>query len=127
MRDQVQNSFDEMQVNEEYFQKSIERTIKLLKRIQIEQKLDELLKRNEDISESLNEINEKTEQSNPGDSQTNDELTERQKEITDKLNRFEELKYKEIAKQLNISIKTVETQMSRALKKIKNFLREYLE
>ena len=44
-----------------------------------------------------------------------------------KLNRFEELKYKEIAKQLSISIKTVETQMSRALKKIRNFLREYLE
>jgi len=32
------------------------------------------------------------------------------------LNRFEGLKYREIAKELNISIKTVETQMGRALK-----------
>lgn len=42
------------------------------------------------------------------------------------LSRFEGLKYQEIADQLNISIKTVETQMSRALSKIRIQLREYL-
>ncbi len=44
-----------------------------------------------------------------------------------KLNRFENLKYKDIANKLNISVKTVETQMYRALKKIKDFLKDYLE
>ena len=44
-----------------------------------------------------------------------------------KLNRFENLKYKEIAEKLNISVKTVETQMYRALKKIKDFLKDYIE
>ncbi|MFZ6009450.1 MAG: RNA polymerase sigma-70 factor [Bacteroidota bacterium] len=42
------------------------------------------------------------------------------------LSRFEGLKYHEIAQQLNISIKTVETQMSRALSKIRLQLRDYL-
>lgn len=42
------------------------------------------------------------------------------------LSRFEELKYKEIAEKLNISIKTVETQMGKALKFLREELKDYL-
>lgn len=42
------------------------------------------------------------------------------------MSRFEELKYQEIADQLNISIKTVENQMGKALKMMRIQLQEYL-
>lgn len=43
-----------------------------------------------------------------------------------KLSRFEDLKYSEIADQLNISVKTVENQMGKALKIMREQLKEYL-
>ncbi|MCL4481634.1 MAG: RNA polymerase sigma-70 factor [Bacteroidetes bacterium] len=42
------------------------------------------------------------------------------------LSRDENLKYHEIAEMLGISVKTVETQMSRALSKLKSELKDYL-
>lgn len=43
-----------------------------------------------------------------------------------KLSRFEDLKYAEIAEQLNISIKTVENQMGKALRVMREQLKDYL-
>jgi len=43
-----------------------------------------------------------------------------------KMSRFEELKYAEIAGQLNISIKTVENQIGKALKIMRGHLKEFL-
>ena len=42
------------------------------------------------------------------------------------LSRFEELKYQEIADQLKISVKTVENHMGKALKIMRDQLKEYL-
>lgn len=50
-----------------------------------------------------------------------DLLPEKRREIF-MMNRFDELTYKEIAEVLNISLKTVETQMGRALKRLREIL-----
>lgn len=42
------------------------------------------------------------------------------------MSRFEELKYREIADRLKISVKTVEAQMGKALKQLRNLLGEYI-
>ncbi|RLD50220.1 MAG: RNA polymerase sigma-70 factor [Bacteroidetes bacterium] len=42
------------------------------------------------------------------------------------MSRYEGLKYKEIAEELNLSVKTVETHMSTALKVLRENLKEYL-
>ena len=54
-----------------------------------------------------------------------DELPEQCRAIF-QLSRFSELKYKEIAGQLGISVKTVEAQMSKALKLLRGKLADYL-
>ena len=53
------------------------------------------------------------------------ELPEQMRRIFE-FSRFEGLKYAEIASELNISVKTVETQMSRALVKLREKLSRYL-
>ncbi len=54
-----------------------------------------------------------------------DELPE-QCRLVFKLSRFEELKYSEIAEQLNISIKTVENHMGKALRIMREQLKDFL-
>lgn len=54
-----------------------------------------------------------------------EKMSEKRKEIF-YLSRHEGLKYQEIADKLNISIKTVETQMGLALKHLRNELKSYL-
>jgi RNA polymerase sigma-70 factor (ECF subfamily) len=54
-----------------------------------------------------------------------DTLPEKCKEIF-LLNRFENQKYSEIAEQLNISAKTVEAQMSKALAVLRDGLKDYI-
>ena len=53
------------------------------------------------------------------------QLPEKRRQIFE-LSRFEEKKYHEIAEELDISIKTVETQMSRALKVMREMLGSYI-
>jgi hypothetical protein len=83
LRDNVQMSMDQLKANEEYFKKSLERTLNLLKRIQAEQKIDELIKRTQELADKADELKKKTDQANLSDKQKRDELSSRQKDITE--------------------------------------------
>ena len=52
-----------------------------------------------------------------------DELPEKCREVF-RLNRFEQMKYQQIADHLQISIKTVETQMSKALAHMRSRIKQ---
>jgi hypothetical protein len=89
-REMTQEQLQNMKLDEERFKKSIERTLNLLKRIQIEQKIDELLKRTEELIAEQEELKEQTEQSDHSNQNEKKELEQKQKNVTDKLNKLEE-------------------------------------
>lgn len=98
-RNQTQDAMNQMKMDEEKFKKSIERTMNLLKRIQIEQKMDEMIKRTENLEQKQNEINEQTKQSDQNNQKQSDELSKKQDEITKELDRLQE-KMDELAEKM---------------------------
>lgn len=89
-RDLTQNAMENLKFDEERFKKSIERTLNLLKRIQVEQKVDELIKRTEELSKEQKRLQEQTEQSDLSDKNKQDELSDKQEDITNDLQKMEE-------------------------------------
>ena len=81
-RQMTQDQLENMKLDEEKFKKSIERTLNLLKRVQIEQKMDELMKRTEELMEKQEELSEQTEKSDPSDQKEMNNLSQKQDEIT---------------------------------------------
>ena len=81
-RNMTQQEMQNLKFDEERFKKSIERTLNLLKRIQIEQKMDELMKRTDELTEQQENLSEQTENSNPSDQKQLDNLSKKQDEIT---------------------------------------------
>ncbi len=89
-RNQTQDAMNQMKMDEEKFKKSIERTMNLLKRIQIEQKMDEMVKRAENLEQKQNDLSEETKKSDLSDHKKSDELSKKQDEISKELDRLKE-------------------------------------
>jgi hypothetical protein len=83
--EQIREAMQRLQMTEEIFRKSLERTIELLKRIAIEQKLDELLKRAEELARQQEEVREQTAKTDTRDQQRLDELARRQQDLQKQL------------------------------------------
>lgn len=99
-RNQSQDAMNNLKMDEEKFKKSIERTMNLLKRIQIAQKMDEMIKRTENLEQKQNEINDQTNKSDLADQKQSEQLSEKQNEISKELDRLQE-KMDELAKKMN--------------------------
>ncbi len=87
-RQMTQDQLQNMKLDEEQFKKSIERTLNLMKRIQIEQKMDELMKRTEELIEQQEKLSEQTEKSDPSDQKEMNNLSQKQDEITKDLEKL---------------------------------------
>lgn len=80
--DQMRKALENFKFDEEKFLQSIERTKKLLQRMQAEQKTDELVKRAEDLANRQEELNRQMDNTNPENNQKRDELSKKQDKIS---------------------------------------------
>jgi hypothetical protein len=99
-RNQTQDAMNKLKLDEEKFKKSIERTMNLLKRIQIEQKMDEMIKRTENLEQKQNELNEETKNTDLSDKKQSDQLSKKQNEVSKELERLEK-KMEELAEKMS--------------------------
>ncbi len=81
-RKQTQEAMENMKFNEEQFKNSIERTMNLLKKIQIEQKMDELVKRADQINKDQNQLSSETKNSSQLNAEQKNQLSKKQDEIS---------------------------------------------
>ncbi len=90
--EEIRKQMEQMELNEKDLLKSIERTMELLKQLQVEQKMEEISAKLDNLKEKQDMLNEKTDQAK------NDEELKALKEKQDALNKeFEDLK-KELEK-----------------------------
>lgn len=86
--EEIQNALKNYQFDEEQFRKNIERTLKLLKRLQAEQKIDALLKRANELERKLTDLQNQTVNQNPADKQIRDELANKQNELQEEFDKI---------------------------------------
>ncbi|MEI7812865.1 MAG: DUF4175 family protein [Ignavibacteria bacterium] len=84
-RENIQQNLEQMKFDEEQFKKSLDRTLQLLKRAQIEQKMDETIKRAQDLADKIENLKNETGKSNLNDKNQKQNLKSEQKDVTEDL------------------------------------------
>lgn len=88
--EEMEKMMKQFKFDEEQFKKNIERTMNLLKRIQAEQKTDELAKRAEELARKQDELRERAQNTNPNDKQAREQLSKEQQQLQKDLDRLSE-------------------------------------
>ncbi|MGE5479547.1 MAG: DUF4175 family protein [Chloroflexota bacterium] len=86
--EQLKKAMENYKFDEEQFRKSIERSMKVLQRLQAEQKSDALTKRAEELSQKQDELRKQAENTNASDAQKRKELAEQQKRLAEELDKI---------------------------------------
>ena len=86
--EEMQRALQRLAVSEEDFRKNLERTINLLKRIQIEQKLDEILRRSEQMQKAQEDLRSAMERPNADSARS--AMARRQEDLAQETARLEE-------------------------------------
>lgn len=74
----MRQALDKFSFSEEAFRKSIDRTLNLLKRVQVEQKIDQAMRRAEQLQQGQEEVKKETAQSAAADQKSTQELAKKQ-------------------------------------------------
>ncbi len=85
----VREALKNFQMNDEMLRKSIERTLSLIKRIQVEQKLDELQARTDQMLSNQEKVRKETARSDSASAAARRQLSENQKQIGNDMGRTE--------------------------------------
>ena len=83
--DQLRQAMQQVQFSEEAFRQSIERTMELLKRIQVEQKMDEMVKRTNELQKQQENLQKETAEASLSDKKKAEELAKKQEDINKQL------------------------------------------
>ena len=96
----LKQAMQQFNFSEENFRKSIERTMNLMKRIQIEQKVDEAVKRAEELRKQQEDLQHRTEKLDPKDRKSADELAKEQKDLQEQMAKMQK-QLEELQKKMN--------------------------
>ncbi len=110
-RKETQDAVENMKFNEDQFKNSIERTMNLLKRIQIEQKMDDLKMRTDQITKDQNSLKNKINNNSSQNEESKNQLSQKQDNISQNL--------KDYSDQLN--------ELSKMMDALKDMPKEQLE
>lgn len=88
--EEMRKAMEDFKFDEEQFRQSIDRTKKILKRLQAQQKADALKRRAEDLAERQDKLTEKMEKTNASDEAKKKELAKKQESLKDELGKLNE-------------------------------------
>lgn len=77
----IKEQLEDLEMSDEDIQKSLERTLELLKQLEVETKIDEIKNKLDNLEAKQENLNEKTDNTDPKDSENLDKNAERQKEL----------------------------------------------
>jgi hypothetical protein len=79
--EEMKQALENLKVNTDEMLKNLERTANLLKEMQKQQKMEELVRQSQDLMDKQSDLNEQTEKASSKDSQKMDELAKKQQEL----------------------------------------------
>ncbi|MCC7431317.1 hypothetical protein IT568_10770, partial [bacterium] len=88
---QIEKAMQNFEMSQKEYLENLERSLELFKNIQLEQKMDELVKRTEELAQKQNELNEQTAKSDSTSKQAGEELAKQQEELKKEEKSAEEL------------------------------------
>lgn len=86
---EMQKALEDMKFDEEQFQKSIERSMKILERMKAEQKTDAIKKMGEKLEKDLDKLSKETQNSDPKNQKENEKLAKEQENLKKDLDKLE--------------------------------------